>query len=213
VWILLSSSSFSSFSVLHSSLSQNRIYDYNERKLTTFIVCVYLQLTEELTREYGIPEDASAKITATYLKQFRKCPDNVILTLDAWRTILWSKALGHKYSHLAKKVYERWLYLRYHYMMLAPSTVSMLRQFRKKYLLGLITNGPSNAQWEKIHKLSLEQYFDIILVSGDLPWEKPEAEIFQKACHSLNVRPEECIMIGDKLETDILGRIFRTIIS
>jgi len=138
------------------------VYGYNERKLTTFIVCVYLQLTEELTREYGISEDASAKITATYLKQFRKCPDNVTLTLDAWRTILWSKALGHKYSHLAKKVYERWLYLR---------------------------------------------------LSGDLPWEKPEAEIFQKACHSLNVRPEECIMVGDKLETDILGRIFRTIIS
>ncbi|KAL0110579.1 hypothetical protein PUN28_013873 [Cardiocondyla obscurior] len=165
------------------------------------------KLTEELTLEYGIPEDASAKITATYLKQFRKCPDNATLTLDAWRTVLWSKALGHKYSHLAKKVYERWLYLRYYYMTLTPSTVSMLRQFRKKYLLGLITNGPSNAQREKIYKLSLEQYFDVILVSGDLPWEKPEAEIFQKACCFLNVRPEECIMVGDKLETDILGGI------
>jgi len=180
----------------------HKTYDYNKRELTLY---VYLQLTEELNREYGIPEDASAKITATYLKQFRKCPDNATLTLDAWRTILWNKALGYKYSHLAKKIYERWLYLRYHYMMLAPNTISMLRQFRKKYLLGLITNGPSNAQWEKIQKLSLEQYFDIILVSGDLPWEKPEAEIFQKACHFLKVRPEECIMVGDKLETDILG--------
>lgn len=189
----------------HHSLLQN---DYNEKELTTLIVWVYLQLAEELTREYGIPEDASAKITATYLKQFRKCPDNATLTLDAWRTILWNKALGHKYSHLAKKVYERWLYLRYHYMMLAPNTISMLHQFRKKYLLGLITNGPSNAQREKIYKLSLEQYFDVILISGDLPWEKPDAEIFQKACHFLNVRPEKCIMVGDKLETDILGRIF-----
>lgn len=90
-------------------------------------------------------------------------------------------------------------------MVLAPSTISMLRQLRKKCLLGLITNGPSNAQWEKIRKLSLEQYFDVILVSADLPWEKPEPEIFQKACHFLNVRPKECIMVGDKLETDILG--------
>jgi len=206
VWKLLSASSFSSFSVLHSSFFITK-HDYNERELTNLIVYIYLQLAEELTREYGIPEDASAKITTTYLKQFRKCPDNATLTLDAWRTILWSKALGHKYSYLAKKVYERWLYLRYHYMMLAPNTVSMLRQFRKKYLLGLITNGPSNAQWEKIYKLSLQQYFDVILVSGDLPWEKPQAEIFQKACHFLNVRPEDCIMVGDKLETDILGRI------
>lgn len=175
--------------------------------------CTYLQLAEELTREYGISEETSIKITATYLKQFRKCPDNATLTLDAWRTILWSKALGDKYSCFAKKIYERWLYLRYHYMALAPNTICMLRQLGKRYLLGLITNGPSNAQWEKIHKLSLQQYFNVILVSGDLPWEKPKAEIFREACHFLNVRPEKCIMVGDKLETDILGsKIFISII-
>lgn len=165
------------------------------------------KLAEELTQEYGIPEDVSVKITTTYLKLFRKCPDNMINTLDAWRTILWTKALGEKYSYLAKQVYERWLYLRYYYLMLSSDVISMLRQLRIKYLIGLITNGPSNAQWEKIHKLSLEQYFDIILVSGDLPWEKPEREIFRKACRFLNVKPDSCIMVGDKLETDILGGI------
>ena len=83
----------------------------------------------------------------------------------------------------------------------------MLHQLRKKYLLGLITNGPSNAQWEKVHKLNLQQYFDVILVSGDLPWEKPEAKIFEEACQYLHVNPENCIMVGDKLETDILGEL------
>lgn len=164
-------------------------------------------MAEELTQEYGIPEDVSVKITTTYLKLFRKCPDNVAHTLDAWRITLWSRALGEKYSYLAKKVYERWLYLRYCYLMLASDVVAMLRQLRLKYLLGLITNGPSNAQWEKIRKLSLEQYFDIILVSGDLAWEKPEREIFRKACRFLNVKPDKCIMVGDKLETDILGGV------
>ncbi|XP_015610143.1 N-acylneuraminate-9-phosphatase [Cephus cinctus] len=165
------------------------------------------KLSEELTQQYGIPQEASSKITTTYLKQFRKCPDNASYTLDVWRTSLWSKAFGDKYSYLAKKIYERWLYLRYRYLALAPDTVSMLRQLRKKYALGLITNGPSNAQWEKVRKLSLEQYFDVILVSGDLPWEKPEARIFEEACKCLGVRAENCIMIGDKLETDIIGGI------
>lgn len=160
-----------------------------------------------MTREYGIPEDVSAKITSTYLKIFRKCPDNSTYTLDAWRMLLWSKALGDKYSYLTKKIYERWLYLRYYYLALASDIVTMLHQLKEKYLLGLITNGPSNAQWEKVHKLSLKEYFDVILVSGDLPWEKPEAEIFQKACEYLNVKPHTCIMVGDKLETDILGGI------
>ncbi|XP_054010615.1 N-acylneuraminate-9-phosphatase [Hylaeus anthracinus] len=165
------------------------------------------KLADELTQEYGIPEDVSVKLTATYLKLFRKCPDNVIYTLDVWRTTLWSKALGEKYSYLAKRIYERWLYLRYYYLALSSDVISMIRQLRKKYLLGLITNGPSNAQWEKIRKLSLEQYFDIILVSGDLPWEKPHREIFRRACRFLNVKSEKCIMVGDKLETDILGGI------
>ncbi|XP_076284111.1 N-acylneuraminate-9-phosphatase [Lasioglossum baleicum] len=162
-------------------------------------------LAEELTEEYGIPEDVSVKITTLYLKLFRKCPDNMVYTLDTWRISLWSKALGEKYSYLASRVYERWLYLRYYYLALSSDTILMLRQLRIKYRLGLITNGPSNAQWEKIHKLSLEQYFHVILVSGDLPYEKPERPIFTKACRLLNVKPEKCVMVGDKLETDILG--------
>lgn len=121
--------------------------------------------------------------------------------------MLWSKALGEKYSYLAKRIYERWLCLRYRYLALTPETISMLQQLRKKYLLGIISNGPSNAQWEKVHKLSLEQYFDVMLVSGDLPWEKPEARIFEEACQCLRVPLKSCIMIGDKLETDILGGI------
>lgn len=159
----------------------------------------------ELSEEYGIPQDSANKITSSYLKQFRKCPDNVALSLDTWRTSLWSRALGESYSYLAKQTYERWLHLRYHYLALSSETVDMLQQLRKKYYLGLITNGPSNAQWEKVHKLSLQQYFDVILVSGDLPWEKPEAKIFEQACQYLRVSPENCIMVGDKLETDILG--------
>ncbi|XP_034936436.1 N-acylneuraminate-9-phosphatase [Chelonus insularis] len=83
----------------------------------------------------------------------------------------------------------------------------MLLELRKKYLLGLITNGSSNAQWEKIRQLDITRYFDVVLVSGDLPWEKPEARIFHEACRILGVSPSNCIMVGDKIETDILGGI------
>ncbi|KAJ8673534.1 hypothetical protein QAD02_004796 [Eretmocerus hayati] len=165
------------------------------------------KLAEELSEEYGIPQESANKITTSYLKQFRKCPDNVTSSLDSWRTSLWSKALGEMYSHLAQQTYERWLYLRYHFLALPHDTIDMLHQLRQKYLLGLITNGPSSAQWEKIQKLNLQPYFDVILVSGDLPWEKPEAKIFEEACRYLRVSPENCIMVGDKLETDILGGI------
>ena len=170
---------------------------------------MYKQLTEELSEEYGIPLESATKITTSYLKQFRKCPDAETISLDNWRTSLWNKALGESHSYLAKQVYERWLYLRYHCLALSPNTISLLRHLRKSYLLGLISNGPSNAQWEKVHKLNLQQYFDVILISGDLPWEKPEARIFEEACRYLQVYPENSIMVGDKLETDILGEHYK----
>lgn len=164
-------------------------------------------MAEQLAQEYDIPLESSNKITSSYLRQFRKCPDNGSSSLDNWRTKLWKKALGKKYSHLAKSIYERWLHLRYHYLALTPDIITMIDQLKEKYFLGLITNGPSNAQWEKIHKLHLRKYFDVILVSNDLPWEKPDPRIFKEACQFLNVVPSTCIMVGDKLETDILGTI------
>nr|CAI5840415.1 unnamed protein product [Callosobruchus analis] len=64
----------------------------------------------------------------------------------------------------------------------------LLKSLREKCLVGLITNGPSAAQWEKVDKLNLKPLFDVILVSGDLPWEKPQKRIFQEACDMLGVR-------------------------
>ena len=163
-------------------------------------------MAEELSQKHGLKADVANKVTMTYLKQFRKCPENLDYTLDKWRTMLWEKALDQDYARLSKETYERWLQLRYQYLAVTAEVAEFLQQLRKTYYLGLITNGTSNAQWEKIQKLSLEQYFDIVLVSADLPWEKPEPRIFEEACRYLRVSPENCIMVGDKLETDILGK-------
>lgn len=133
------------------------------------------------------------------------------MSLEQWRTDLWQQALPEPFRHLTHDIYKQWLDLRYHYMQLSDGLVNMLRQLRKNYLTAIITNGPSNAQWEKIHKLGLDMgnksLFDCILVSADLPFEKPDPRIFMTACNYLRVPPESCIMIGDKLETDIKVRM------
>lgn len=105
------------------------------------------------------------------------------------------------------EIYLKWLQLRYYYLALTPDVVTLLDRLHSQYMLGLITNGPSAAQWEKIERLNLKSFFDIILVSGDLPWEKPQQQIFHEACEYLGVEPRQCLMVGDKLETDILGGI------
>lgn len=140
--------------------------------------------------------------TANYLQEFRKCPDNT-KGLDGYRSELWKKNLPDKYKHLNNEIYELWLKLRYEFLEMPQDLLDMLINLRKNYLLAVITNGPSAAQWEKIHKLDLQGFFDCILVSADLPWEKPNPLIFQTACNYLAVPASKCVMIGDQLKTDI----------
>lgn len=160
-------------------------------------------MSDILQTKYNIQNDVANEITTTYLRTFRQCPDNPDVPLDAWRQHLWGQALPTMHKHLAMDLYLRWLELRYKYLELKPDTITLLQTLRQSYLLAIITNGPSNAQWEKINRLNINKYFDCILVSADLPWEKPDLRIFYAACNYLGTEPSDCIMIGDKLETDI----------
>jgi len=115
--------------------------------------------------------------------------------VTGWSVFCWTGA-----------IYRQWVQLRYQYLALTPQVQSMLVSLKQlNFRLALITNGSSRAQWEKINCLKLQPFFDLLLVSGDLPWEKPHANIFLQACTLLEVTPDASIMIGDKLETDILG--------
>ncbi|CAB3371945.1 Hypothetical predicted protein [Cloeon dipterum] len=162
---------------------------------------------QSLREQYNVPHDKAHDCTKKFLHAFRKCPDNKDCpSLDEWRRLLWAEALGNDYRHLAGAIYRQWLTLRYQYLALTPQVQQMLVTLREmRFRLALITNGSSRAQWEKVQLLQVQRFFDLVLVSGDLPWEKPNANIFLQACSILQVKPETAIMIGDKIETDILG--------
>lgn len=104
------------------------------------------------------------------------------------------------------EIYATWISLRYKCLRPSDATIRTLRELRRRrYRLGLITNGPSASQWEKVTRLDLRRLFDTVIVSGDLPWAKPNRRIFQAACAGLQVAPARCLMVGDQIETDILG--------
>lgn len=146
----------------------------------------------------------AAGICARFLRTFRACPDNAPEPLDAWRERLWADALPSGEQHRAGTLYGQWLELRFRYLALTNATVALLQRLRADgYRLAVITNGPSAAQWEKVERLHVRRWFDAVLVSGDLPWEKPDRRIFEATCRGLSVAAGECVMVGDKLDTDI----------
>jgi putative hydrolase of the HAD superfamily len=80
-----------------------------------------------------------------------------------------------------------------------------LEYLNKKYKLAIITNGSSYIQNKKIDTLDVREYFDKIIISGDIGIRKPEKEIFLLCCTHLNVEPSRAVYIGDNYEIDITG--------
>jgi len=92
---------------------------------------------------------------------------------------------------------------------LLPYTVSVLRELKKKYKLGLITNTLPETKKENVmnllNKAGIGEYFDQILVSSELGFSKPDPHIFHLMLNILDVKPEESVMVGNTISTDIFG--------
>ncbi|XP_056423542.1 N-acylneuraminate-9-phosphatase isoform X2 [Hyla sarda] len=106
---------------------------------------------------------------------------------------------------LAKECYNLWKTIRLQLMTLPESTKNMLRELRKSASLVLLTNGNRQVQREKIEACGVSPYFDAVVVGGEHAEEKPAPSIFLHCCELVQVKPEDCVMVGDNLDTDILG--------
>ena len=71
--------------------------------------------------------------------------------------------------------------------------------------LGLVTNGPSDFQRDKLRTLGIEDRLDAIVISGEVAAAKPDAVLFQRALELLGAEPGEAWHVGDSLDTDVAG--------
>jgi len=88
-----------------------------------------------------------------------------------------------------------------------PDAKDVLEYLKSKYKLGVITNGYSKVQREKIRVAGIEAYFDDIIVSEESKIAKPDPKIFHMACANLGIKPEEAVYVGDYYPNDIAGAI------
>lgn len=88
-----------------------------------------------------------------------------------------------------------------------PETHNVLEYMKARYKLGVITNGYSAVQREKIRVAQLEGYFEDIIVSEEAGIAKPDRRIFLLSCSNLGVKPEEAVYVGDYYPNDIAGAL------
>lgn len=89
---------------------------------------------------------------------------------------------------------------------LEPESFSILLYLKSKnYKVGLITNGKKLKQWEKLVRLGVYPFFDVVVTSEEAGVEKPDPEIFKIAMDKLGVTSDTSLMIGNKFDVDIMG--------
>ena len=68
----------------------------------------------------------------------------------------------------------------------------------------LLSNGLSKGQALKIKTLNLNRWFDAYFISEEQGVAKLEPQAFLNICQKFNVQPQQCLMVGDHLELDIV---------
>lgn len=89
-----------------------------------------------------------------------------------------------------------------------PYVDEVLNELKKRYKLGIITNTVTSGEEQvriALRRIGLERYFDVIVTSVDVGYEKPDERIFFTALRKLSVKPNEAVMVGNRISKDILG--------
>jgi FMN phosphatase YigB (HAD superfamily) len=90
---------------------------------------------------------------------------------------------------------------------LAPAAGDVLRRLARSWPLGLITNGPSDAQRAVVEALGITATFRWLLVSGDsvIGSRKPAPAIFAHAAHLASCPSGALLYVGDSAVNDVAG--------
>jgi putative hydrolase of the HAD superfamily len=87
----------------------------------------------------------------------------------------------------------------------AVETIHVLRRLGLK--VGLLTNGPSSLQRQKLAVTGLEAELDAIAISEEIGIAKPDPKAFHTAARLIGCPTAEVAMVGDSPEYDIAGAI------
>jgi putative hydrolase of the HAD superfamily len=92
------------------------------------------------------------------------------------------------------------------YVHLDVEAVDVLQKLHGKYKIGLISNfAIPECGRALLDKFGLEQFFDVIIISGEVNQRKPSPKIFERALKALGVDASETVFVGDMLDLDVKG--------
>lgn len=84
----------------------------------------------------------------------------------------------------------------------------LLQDLKKAgYQLHVVTNGNKNIQYKRLDDSHFNRFFDTIFISEEIGYQKPTKQFFEHIFNKLDLVPNQAIIIGDSLSSDIKGGI------
>ncbi len=90
---------------------------------------------------------------------------------------------------------------------LEADTMQILEWLQKQgFRIGLISNASDLEDvYSLLRKFNLTNFFEHTIISAEFGYRKPHPDIFKKGLDLFQVEPQNCYMVGDRLDMDILG--------
>ncbi|HEY3063371.1 MAG TPA: HAD-IA family hydrolase [Chloroflexota bacterium] len=123
---------------------------------------------------------------------------------NAYQAIIWR--LTNADASLAQRVYAAVVRAaaRENTFELRAGMPELLHELHERgLLLGIVANQPSGIQ-AQLESAGVAQYFDFLGISETIGFRKPDSRLFLAACDALGVEPAECIMVGDRIDNDVV---------
>ena len=106
---------------------------------------------------------------------------------------------------LAKKIGDIYIEKSPFKTKLYPDTSETLAKLNQNYKQYVLTNGFKEVQHIKVKSCGIEKYFEKVFTSEEVGKMKPSELFFNHVLSELQVKPENCLMIGDDMKADIEG--------
>lgn len=83
----------------------------------------------------------------------------------------------------------------------------VLEKLSREYLIGVLSNGFREVQYDKLRNTGLDRYVQRMVLSDEIGVQKPDRRIYDYALAETGALADETIMVGDNPETDVQGAL------
>ncbi len=90
---------------------------------------------------------------------------------------------------------------------LLPHAIDVLNFAREHFSLFIVTNGLAHVQHNRLKNADIAKYFEYVFTSEELKAPKPDAMFFDAVFKNIDFLPQDVLLVGDSLTSDIIGGI------